>query len=71
VEKEKVAAENDSAKVEADKCAVIAKEVAEKQVMGALSGDSGGKATRVCKVLLATRDATMCWKFYAVDWTAS
>ena len=32
VEKEKVAAENDSAKVEADKCAVIAKEVSEKQV---------------------------------------
>jgi hypothetical protein len=32
VETEKVAAENDSAKVEAGKCAVIAAEVAEKQV---------------------------------------
>ncbi|KAI8464229.1 MAG: flagellar alpha dynein [Monoraphidium minutum] len=31
VEKEKVAAENESAKVEADKCAAIAKEVSEKQ----------------------------------------
>lgn len=36
VEKEKVAAENESAKVEADKCAVIAKEVSEKQVRGLL-----------------------------------
>lgn len=32
VEKEKVAAENESAKVEADKCAEIAKEVSDKQV---------------------------------------
>lgn len=31
IEKEKVNAENESAKVEADKCAVIAKEVSEKQ----------------------------------------
>lgn len=33
VEKEKVNAENESAKVEADKCAVIAKEVSEKQAV--------------------------------------
>ena len=38
VEKEKVAAENESAKVEADKCAVIAKEVSEKQVRGRCLG---------------------------------
>lgn len=33
VEKEKVNAENESAKVEADKCAVIAREVSEKQTV--------------------------------------
>jgi dynein heavy chain len=33
VEKEKVNAENESAKVEADKCAVIAREVSEKQAV--------------------------------------
>lgn len=33
MEKEKVNAENESAKVEADKCAVIAKEVSEKQAV--------------------------------------
>lgn len=33
MEKEKVNAENESAKVEADKCAVIAREVSEKQTV--------------------------------------
>ncbi|KIY98975.1 dynein heavy chain, partial [Monoraphidium neglectum] len=68
VEKEKVAAENDSAKVEADKCAVIAKEVAEKQVMGALSGDSGGKATRAsCEADLAAAEPLVAQAEAALD----
>jgi hypothetical protein len=44
VEKEKVAAENDSAKVEADKCAAIAKEVSEKQVRAGVARGRGQAA---------------------------